>query len=140
MMINNANAREFYSKDNSIQDDELQAALDDICADESIKQSEVINSYIVQTNAINFDLQCHPTCLQIRCFPTIVSGSSLPMGLASTSRHVTHFDVCNAISKYCGLIILHGNRAYACQCQWRSINQLIDLQADSTLKWICSKH
>uniref|UniRef100_T1IPN7 Cilia- and flagella-associated protein 418 n=1 Tax=Strigamia maritima TaxID=126957 RepID=T1IPN7_STRMM len=93
MMINNANAREFYSKDNSIQDDELQAALDDICADESIKQSEVINSYIVQTNAINFDLQCHPTCLQIRCFPTIVSGSSLPMGLASTSST----KACNAL-------------------------------------------
>ncbi|EDO49219.1 predicted protein [Nematostella vectensis] len=33
-----------------------------------------------------------------------------------------------------------GTRAYACQCCWRSIVDLMDLQTDATLKWVCGKH
>lgn len=33
-----------------------------------------------------------------------------------------------------------GSRAYACQCSWRSIDELTDLQADQQLRWVCGKH
>ncbi|NXI74313.1 CH037 protein, partial [Anseranas semipalmata] len=33
-----------------------------------------------------------------------------------------------------------GSRAYACQCSWRSINELTDLQTDQQLRWVCGKH
>ncbi|KAM6282450.1 cilia- and flagella-associated protein 418 [Porphyrio hochstetteri] len=33
-----------------------------------------------------------------------------------------------------------GARAYACQCSWRSINELTDLQTDQQLRWVCGKH
>ncbi|XP_054841244.1 cilia- and flagella-associated protein 418 [Eublepharis macularius] len=33
-----------------------------------------------------------------------------------------------------------GTRAYACQCSWRSIDELTDLSMDRLLHWVCSKH
>ncbi|OXB79886.1 UNVERIFIED_CONTAM: hypothetical protein H355_000916 [Colinus virginianus] len=33
-----------------------------------------------------------------------------------------------------------GSRAYACQCSWRSIDELTELQADQRLRWVCGKH
>ncbi|XP_064298429.1 cilia- and flagella-associated protein 418 [Phalacrocorax carbo] len=33
-----------------------------------------------------------------------------------------------------------GARAYACQCSWRSIGELTDLQTDQQLRWVCGKH
>ncbi|XP_053251603.1 cilia- and flagella-associated protein 418 isoform X2 [Podarcis raffonei] len=33
-----------------------------------------------------------------------------------------------------------GSRAYACQCTWRSIDELTDLTVDRQLRWVCSKH
>ncbi|XP_068789089.1 cilia- and flagella-associated protein 418 [Struthio camelus] len=33
-----------------------------------------------------------------------------------------------------------GSRAYACQCSWRSIDELTDLQTDQQLRWVCGKH
>ncbi|XP_028592290.1 cilia- and flagella-associated protein 418 isoform X2 [Podarcis muralis] len=33
-----------------------------------------------------------------------------------------------------------GSRAYACQCTWKSIDELTDLTVDRQLRWVCSKH
>ncbi|XP_050178485.1 cilia- and flagella-associated protein 418 [Myiozetetes cayanensis] len=33
-----------------------------------------------------------------------------------------------------------GARAYACQCSWRSIDELTDLQTEQRLRWVCGKH
>ncbi|XP_029447607.1 protein C8orf37 homolog isoform X2 [Rhinatrema bivittatum] len=33
-----------------------------------------------------------------------------------------------------------GTRAYACQCSWRSIQELTDLATDQHLRWVCGKH
>lgn len=38
------------------------------------------------------------------------------------------------------LVKKKGIRAYACQCSWRSIEELTDLQADHELRWVCGKH
>ncbi|XP_062935870.1 cilia- and flagella-associated protein 418 isoform X3 [Cynocephalus volans] len=38
------------------------------------------------------------------------------------------------------LIKKKGTRAYACQCSWRTIEELTDLQTDHHLRWVCGKH
>ncbi|XP_048214844.1 cilia- and flagella-associated protein 418 isoform X1 [Perognathus longimembris pacificus] len=38
------------------------------------------------------------------------------------------------------LIMKKGARAYACQCSWRTIEELTDLQTDHQLRWVCGKH
>ncbi|KAM6214739.1 cilia- and flagella-associated protein 418 isoform 1-T1 [Rhynchocyon petersi] len=38
------------------------------------------------------------------------------------------------------LIKKNGARAYACQCSWRTVEDLTDLQTDAQLRWVCGKH
>ncbi|XP_044280388.1 protein C8orf37 homolog [Varanus komodoensis] len=38
------------------------------------------------------------------------------------------------------MLVKKGSRAYACQCTWRSIEELTDLTTDRQLRWVCSKH
>ena len=38
------------------------------------------------------------------------------------------------------LIQTGGCRAYACQCQHRSVNTILDVQSEQELKWSCMKH
>jgi len=33
-----------------------------------------------------------------------------------------------------------GSRAYACQCTWRSVVDILDVESDPKLKWVCGKH
>ena len=33
-----------------------------------------------------------------------------------------------------------GFRAYACQCSWRSVSNIQNIEADSKLRWVCGKH
>ncbi|XP_012628273.1 cilia- and flagella-associated protein 418 isoform X2 [Microcebus murinus] len=35
------------------------------------------------------------------------------------------------------LVKKKGTRAYACQCSWRTIEELTDLQTDHQLRWVC---
>ncbi|XP_014671779.1 PREDICTED: protein C8orf37 homolog [Priapulus caudatus] len=38
------------------------------------------------------------------------------------------------------LLVRKGFRAYACQCKWRSVNQVVDIRDDPDIKWVCGKH
>ena len=38
------------------------------------------------------------------------------------------------------LVKKKGTRAYACQCSWRAVEELTDLQSDHQLRWVCGKH
>ncbi|XP_036986989.2 cilia- and flagella-associated protein 418 isoform X1 [Artibeus jamaicensis] len=38
------------------------------------------------------------------------------------------------------LVKKKGTRAYACQCSWRTVRELTDLQDDHQLRWVCGKH
>ncbi|XP_005381886.2 PREDICTED: protein C8orf37 homolog isoform X1 [Chinchilla lanigera] len=38
------------------------------------------------------------------------------------------------------LVQKRGTRAYACQCSWRTVGELTDLQTDHQLRWVCGKH
>ncbi|XP_069477495.1 cilia- and flagella-associated protein 418 isoform X3 [Ambystoma mexicanum] len=105
-----------------------------------------------------------------KCCPVYLGGSSAPSGLGTTSsqRACNHLR-CTACDfsvvsyddyqwdKSCDYLFFRnsmpeldklkgklmrrkGFRAYACQCSWRSIQQLTELQADPQLRWVCGKH
>ncbi|XP_061027640.1 cilia- and flagella-associated protein 418 isoform X1 [Eubalaena glacialis] len=38
------------------------------------------------------------------------------------------------------LVKKKGTRAYACQCSWRTVGELTDVQTDHHLRWVCGKH
>ncbi|XP_036731371.1 cilia- and flagella-associated protein 418 [Manis pentadactyla] len=38
------------------------------------------------------------------------------------------------------LVKKKGTRAYACQCSWRTVEELTNLQTDHQLRWVCGKH
>ncbi|KAM5137080.1 cilia- and flagella-associated protein 418 isoform 1-T1 [Callospermophilus lateralis] len=38
------------------------------------------------------------------------------------------------------LVKKKGPRAYACQCSWRTVEELTNLQTDHQLRWVCGKH
>ncbi|KFO86038.1 Protein C8orf37, partial [Buceros rhinoceros silvestris] len=104
------------------------------------------------------------------CCPVYLGGSASPYGVGTNISkrtcdqlrctacdfHVSHFNdyiwdqSCDylffrnnmpELSKLrAKMIKKKGARAYACQCSWRSIDELTDLQTDQQLRWVCGKH
>ncbi|XP_066122110.1 cilia- and flagella-associated protein 418 isoform X1 [Saccopteryx bilineata] len=104
------------------------------------------------------------------CSPVYLGGSTAPCGIGTTtSRRVCDHLRCIACDfwvvsyddymwdKSCDYLFFRNNmpefhklktklvkkkgaRAYACQCSWRTIEELTDLQSDHQLRWVCGKH
>ncbi|XP_053102617.1 cilia- and flagella-associated protein 418 isoform X3 [Hemicordylus capensis] len=105
-----------------------------------------------------------------RCCPVYLGGSTAPYGIGTNVSqrtcdrlrctacdfHVSHFNdyqwdkSCdyyffrNNMPEFSKLrtkmLKKKGTRAYACQCNWKSVDELIDLTMDHQLRWVCSKH
>ncbi|XP_072007560.1 cilia- and flagella-associated protein 418 [Engystomops pustulosus] len=105
-----------------------------------------------------------------KCCPVYLGGSAIPLGIGtSVSERACHQLRCTAcdfnivtfddyrwdascdylffrnsmpeLSKLqTKMIRKKGSRAYACQCSWRSIQQLTDLSTEPGLRWVCGKH
>uniref|UniRef100_A0A8D0BST6 Cilia- and flagella-associated protein 418 n=1 Tax=Salvator merianae TaxID=96440 RepID=A0A8D0BST6_SALMN len=105
-----------------------------------------------------------------RCYPVYLGGSKAPCGIGRSSSQrtcdqlrctacdfrVSHYNdyqwdqACdylffrNNMPEFQKLrtkmLVKKGSRAYACQCTWRSIEELTDLSTDRQLRWVCSKH
>ncbi|XP_067392942.1 cilia- and flagella-associated protein 418 [Emydura macquarii macquarii] len=104
------------------------------------------------------------------CCPVYLGGSSAPCGIGTNISHRTCDQLrCTACDfhvsyyndsqwdKSCDYLFFRnnmpelsklrakmikkkGSRAYACQCSWRSIDELTDLRTDRQLRWVCGKH
>uniref|UniRef100_A0A8C8UB96 Cilia- and flagella-associated protein 418 n=1 Tax=Peromyscus maniculatus bairdii TaxID=230844 RepID=A0A8C8UB96_PERMB len=104
------------------------------------------------------------------CSPVYLSGSAIPCGIGThTSQRACDRLRCVACDfriviyndymwdKSCDYLFFRNNmpefhklkakliqkegaRAYACQCSWRTVEELTDLQADHQLRWVCGKH
>ncbi|MEJ1279636.1 protein C8orf37 homolog isoform X2 [Cricetulus griseus] len=104
------------------------------------------------------------------CSPVYLSGSTIPCGIGTnTSQRACDQLRCVACDfrivsyndymwdKSCDYLFFRNNmpefhklkakliqkkgaRAYACQCSWRTVEELTDLQADHQLRWVCGKH
>ncbi|XP_010004812.1 PREDICTED: protein C8orf37 homolog [Chaetura pelagica] len=105
-----------------------------------------------------------------RCCPVYLGGSSSPYGIGTnTSKRTCDQLRCTACDfrvslfndyiwdQSCDYLFFRNNmpdlcklrakmtkkkgaRAYACQCSWRSIDEITDLQMDQQLRWVCGKH
>jgi hypothetical protein len=104
------------------------------------------------------------------CSPVYLSGSTVPCGIGTnTSQRACDRLRCTACDfwivsyndymwdKSCNYLFFRNNmpdfqklktklvkkkgaRAYACQCSWRTVEELTPLQTDHQLRWVCGKH
>ncbi|XP_008846074.1 protein C8orf37 homolog isoform X1 [Nannospalax galili] len=104
------------------------------------------------------------------CSPVYLSGSAVPYGIGTnTSQRACDHLRCIACDfrivsyndcmwdKSCDYLFFRNNmpefhklktkltakkgaRAYACQCSWRTVEELTELQAQAQLRWVCGKH
>ncbi|XP_006900422.1 PREDICTED: protein C8orf37 homolog [Elephantulus edwardii] len=104
------------------------------------------------------------------CSPVYLGGSTVPCGVGTNTSQracdhlrciacdfsVVSYDDC-MWDKSCDYLFFRNNmpefhklksklvkkkgaRAYACQCSWRTVEELTDLQTDHQLRWVCGKH
>uniref|UniRef100_M3XIP9 Cilia- and flagella-associated protein 418 n=1 Tax=Latimeria chalumnae TaxID=7897 RepID=M3XIP9_LATCH len=105
-----------------------------------------------------------------RCYPVYLGGTSVPLGVGTNnSKRACDQLRCTACDfrvatfdeyewdKSCDYLFFRNNmpnfnklkgkmnrrigtRAYACQCNWRSIKELTALGTNQELRWVCGKH
>lgn len=157
-----------YTKDD---DDDLNAAIDDIIGDTEVNDPTLCNSRCNNkpTSKETTTSSSFKKSSQKRCFPVYIGGSAIVTGVSSAMMEracdqlrctscdfkVVFYDnvqwdsSCdyiffrNNVPDYqrlcCKLKNKKGSRAYACQCTWRSVTNIVDL-ASEDIKWVCGKH
>ncbi|XP_060680413.1 cilia- and flagella-associated protein 418 isoform X3 [Hemiscyllium ocellatum] len=73
-----------------------------------------------------------------KCCPVYLGGSSAPLGLGTNTSRRNNMPDLNKLKVK--TLSRKGTRAYACQCSWRSIQDLTDLREEQELRWVCGKH
>ncbi|XP_066873318.1 cilia- and flagella-associated protein 418 isoform X4 [Kogia breviceps] len=69
------------------------------------------------------------------CSPVYLGGSAVPCGIGTNTSQRNNMPEFHKLKTK--LIKKKGTRAYACQCSWRTIEELTDLQTDRHLRWVC---
>ncbi|XP_065751780.1 cilia- and flagella-associated protein 418 isoform X2 [Phocoena phocoena] len=72
------------------------------------------------------------------CSPVYLGGSAVPCGIGTNTSQRNNMPEFHKLKTK--LVKKKGTRAYACQCSWRTIEELTDLQTDHHLRWVCGKH
>ncbi|KAM6171181.1 cilia- and flagella-associated protein 418 isoform 3-T3 [Erethizon dorsatum] len=72
------------------------------------------------------------------CSPVYLGGSRVPRGIGTRTSQRNNMPEFHKLKTK--LVKKKGTRAYACQCSWRSVEELTDLQTDHQLHWVCGKH
>uniref|UniRef100_A0A8C5MZ07 Cilia- and flagella-associated protein 418 n=1 Tax=Leptobrachium leishanense TaxID=445787 RepID=A0A8C5MZ07_9ANUR len=105
-----------------------------------------------------------------KCCPVYIGGSDIPSGIStniseracnrlrctSCDFNILMFDdykwdqscdylffrnsMPELLKLQCKMIKKKGSRAYACQCTWRSIQEITDIGTDQQLHWVCGRH
>ncbi|XP_010075606.1 PREDICTED: protein C8orf37 homolog, partial [Pterocles gutturalis] len=150
-------------------EEDIDDIIDEICSDSSFTRTPVklkSNSASRTPESNSAVIQAH----RKRCCPVYLGGSSSPNGIGTnTSKRTCDRLRCTACDFHVSLfndyiwdqscdylffrnnmpelsklrakmIKKKGARAYACQCSWRSIDELTDLQTEQQLRWVCGKH
>ncbi|KAM6349464.1 cilia- and flagella-associated protein 418 [Podargus strigoides] len=150
-------------------EEDIDDIIDEICNDSSFAKTPLkmkSNSASLTPESNRALVQAH----QKRCCPVYLGGSSSPYGIGTNiSKRTCDQLRCTACDfrvslfndyiwdQSCDYLFFRNNmpelsklrpkmikkkgaRAYACQCSWRSIDELTDLQTDQQLRWVCGKH
>ncbi|XP_069322301.1 cilia- and flagella-associated protein 418 isoform X2 [Eulemur rufifrons] len=72
------------------------------------------------------------------CSPVYLGGSAIQCGIGTNTSCRNNMPEFHKLKAK--LVKKKGTRAYACQCSWRTIEELTDLQTDHQLRWVCGKH
>ncbi|XP_021118326.1 protein C8orf37 homolog isoform X4 [Heterocephalus glaber] len=72
------------------------------------------------------------------CSPVYLGGSTVPYGIGTHTSQRNNMPEFHRLK--IKLVEKKGTRAYACQCSWRTVEELMDLQTDHRLRWVCGKH
>nr|XP_005499549.3 protein C8orf37 homolog isoform X2 [Columba livia] len=150
-------------------EEDIDDIIDEICNDSSFAKTPLklkSNSAGFTSESNSAVVQAY----RKRCCPVYLGGSSSPYGIGTNiSKRTCDQLRCTACDfrvslfndyiwdQSCDYLFFRNNmpelsklrakmikkkgaRAYACQCSWRSINELTDLQTDQQLRWVCGKH
>ncbi|XP_076185498.1 cilia- and flagella-associated protein 418 [Aptenodytes patagonicus] len=150
-------------------EEDIDDIIDEICNDSSFAKTPLklkSNSASLTPESNSAVVQAH----RKRCCPVYLGGSSSPYGIGTNiSKRTCDQLRCTACDfrvslfndyiwdQSCDYLFFRNNmpelsklrakmikkkgaRAYACQCSWRSIDELTDLQTDQQLRWVCGKH
>ncbi|XP_061027642.1 cilia- and flagella-associated protein 418 isoform X3 [Eubalaena glacialis] len=72
------------------------------------------------------------------CSPVYLGGSAVPCGIGTNTSQRNNMPEFHKLKTK--LVKKKGTRAYACQCSWRTVGELTDVQTDHHLRWVCGKH
>ncbi|XP_037237175.1 protein C8orf37 homolog [Falco rusticolus] len=150
-------------------EEDIDDIIDEICNDSSFTKTPLklkSNSASLTPETNSAVVQSH----RKRCCPVYLGGSSSPYGIGTNiSKRTCDQLRCTACDfrvslfndyiwdQSCDYLFFRNNmpelrklrakmikkkgaRAYACQCSWRSIDELTDLRTDQQLRWVCGKH
>ncbi|XP_072708255.1 cilia- and flagella-associated protein 418 [Ciconia boyciana] len=150
-------------------EEDIDNIIDEICNDSSFAKTPLklkSNSASLTPESNSAVVQAH----RKRCCPVYLGGSSSPYGIGTNiSKRTCDQLRCTACDfrvslfndyiwdQSCDYLFFRNNmpelsklrakmikkkgaRAYACQCSWRSIDELTDIQTDQQLRWVCGKH
>ncbi|XP_059502348.1 cilia- and flagella-associated protein 418 isoform X2 [Stegostoma tigrinum] len=156
------------SKEISKEEDDLSDLIDDIFHDDPSLSDPSKSRPRAVTNCTGH--RAFSQTRGKKCCPVYLGGSSAPLGLGTNTSQRTcdqlRCTTCDfrviALDDYewnksCDYFFFRNNmpdlnklkaktlsrrgvRAYACQCSWRSIQDLTDLKEEQELRWVCGKH
>ncbi|GCC25713.1 hypothetical protein chiPu_0004124 [Chiloscyllium punctatum] len=157
------------SKEISREQDDLSDLIDDIFHDDP-SLSDPSRDHFRYIELRTSSKENYLEYFVFRCCPVYLGGSSAPLGLGTNTSPRTcdqlRCTTCDfrviALDDYewnksCDYFFFRNNmpnlnklkaktlsrkgtRAYACQCSWRSIQELTDLREEQELRWVCGKH
>ncbi|XP_040519427.1 cilia- and flagella-associated protein 418 isoform X5 [Gallus gallus] len=116
-------------------EDDIDDIIDEICNDSS---SFARTPLKLKSNSPSVTPGSNSTVVQAqrkRCCPVYLGGSSSPNGIGTNISKRNNMPELSKLRAK--MIKKKGSRAYACQCSWRSIDELTDLQADQQLRYWC---
>ncbi|XP_029447608.1 protein C8orf37 homolog isoform X3 [Rhinatrema bivittatum] len=120
---------------NSKEDDDIEDLIEDIFHNVSFDEKLVKpRAHASDQSAVSASIQINSK----KCCPVYLGGSKAPHGIGTNLSQRNNMPEFSRLQEK--MIKKKGTRAYACQCSWRSIQELTDLATDQHLRWVCGKH
>lgn len=157
----------FRSTETFKKEDDLDSLINEIFEEPNFNKK---NFKLKSKSSGNTSIRASIQGLSKSCSPVYLGGSTIPFGVGTnTSQRACDHLRCIACDfwivsyndcmwdKSCDYLFFRNNmpefhklktklvkkkgaRAYACQCSWRTVEELTNLQTDHRLRWVCGKH
>nr|XP_033789571.1 protein C8orf37 homolog isoform X2 [Geotrypetes seraphini] len=120
---------------NSKEDDDIEGIIEDIFHSVSFDEELVKpRSHTSTESTMKSSIQMSGK----KCCPVYLGGSKSPYGIGTNLSQRNNMPEFSRLQEK--MLKKKGARAYACQCSWRSVQELTNLAEDQHLHWVCGKH